>query len=440
VAFVIAALPVAAMVVADSFGHECGHARYAGASGKRRRAYRSRQARRGEFLLWLMLALVIFEEVAPVVAGRDYYDILGVARDADSSSIKRAFRKLAKEHHPDKNKGDKTSERLYVELNTAYEVLSDSSKRQRYDMYGEAGVKDGMQHAESDNDGWGFDLEAMFGGGGRRQQQEEKRGPSIVVPLSVSLEMLYNGGIIEASHKRRIQCSSWSDCESKCAQCGGSGVVVTTRRIGPGFVQQVRHSCPKCSGTGKISNPNCQSCPSGQFEQVEKPLLIDIERGFKDGHHILFEGQSDEIPDHATGHVNFEVDTLPHAAFERRGNDLHYDLTVTLTEALVGIDRAVRQLDGRIVPIRTTAVTEPQQTIRIAGEGMPVFDESGTAGDMVVHVWVQFPKTISKEQKHAIIKLHGAPPPTEIGNGGGAHSGSPASEPDEDRFHAKEEL
>jgi DnaJ-related protein SCJ1 len=387
-----------------------------------------------------MLAIVIFEEVAPVVAGRDYYDILGVARDADEASIKRAFRRLAKEHHPDKNKGDKASEKLYVELNSAYEVLSDSSKRQRYDMYGEAGVKDGMQHAQNDDDGWGFDIEAMFGGGGRRQRQEEKRSPSITVPLAVPLEMLYNGGIIEASHKRRVQCSSWSDCESKCSQCGGSGVVVTTRRIGPGFMQQVRHTCPKCSGTGKISTRNCRSCPSGQFEEIEKPLMIDIERGFKDGHHIVFEGQSDEIPDHATGHVNFEVDTSPHPAFERLGDDLHYHLIVTLTEALVGIDRAVKQLDGRIVPIRTSTVTEPNQTIRIQGEGMPVYDESGTAGDLVVHVWVEFPKSLTEAQKQGVTKLHGARPQTRVGNGGGNYEGTRTSESGKDRSESRDEL
>jgi DnaJ-related protein SCJ1 len=239
------------------------------------------------------------------------------------------------------------------------------------------------------------------------------------VPLSVSLEMLYNGGILEASHKRRTLCSSWSECESRCTQCGGSGMVITTRRIGPGFVQQVRSPCPKCDGTGKISKRKCSVCPKGQFEQVEKTLMIDIERGFAEGHRIAFEGQSDEIPDHVPGDVFFEVDTVEHPVFRRDGHNLHYDLTVTLTEALVGIDRAVRQLDGRVVRIRTDAVTVPKQELVIAGEGMPVTD--GSVGNMIVHVWVQFPEVITDEQKALVFQVHGKPPPTEIGNGGGPY-------------------
>lgn len=367
-------------------------------------------------------------------AGKDYYDLLGVARDADAASIKRAFRKLAKIHHPDKNPGDSTSEKLYVELNHAYEVLSDEGKRSKYDRFGEAGLKGGG--GEEEEDGWGGfgDWGDIFGGGGgrRKRREEEKRSPSYVAPLTLSLELLYGGGIVELTHRRRVICANWGDCESKCTRCGGSGITVTTRKIGPGFVQQVRSHCPKCGGSGKIVSGNCTKCPEGQFEISEKAVMLDVEPGFKDGHHIVLEGASDELPDHTPGNVHFEIDMMPHPAFRREGDDLHYDLTITLTEALVGIDRAVRQLDDRVVRIKNEGVTVPKQELIVPGEGMPTSD--GGAGNLVVHIWVEFPKSLTDEQKQAVFKLHGKVPKTEIGNGGGTYepgSGNLTKESDE---------
>lgn len=288
---------------------------------------------------------------------------------------------------------------MYVELNNAYEVLADESKRQKYDMFG---------------DDEGFDpFGSMFDEFGRRQQRrEERRVADVVVPLSVSLEMLYNGAVLEASHKRRVICTSWSDCEKKCTKCGGRGIVITTRRIGPGFVQQMQTTCPSCGGTGKIGNPNCTTCPKGQFEEVEKMLLIDIEKGMRDGSKITFDGQTDEMPDHQPGNVAFEIDTQGHQRFQRQGNDLHYNLDITLTEALVGVDRVVRQLDGREVEIRTSKVISPKERMTITGEGMPSHD-GGETGDMVVEFWVEFPAVVSEAQKKAAIELLGKPPTRE---------------------------
>lgn len=405
-----------------SCSHRLPSLRTLSARRSRTRAARKSRSRPNNALLYFVLAVIIFEEITQVAAGRDYYDILGVARDADSSTIKRAFRKLAVKYHPDKNPGDKTAEKMYVELNNAYEVLGDNSKRQRYDMYGE----DGLRGAGQDSDDDGFDpFGGMFGNwGGRRRRQEERRVRDVVVPLSVSLEMLYNGGVIEASHKRRVICSEWSDCEKKCTRCGGRGIVIQTRRLGPGFVQQIQTSCPVCGGTGKISNPNCKSCPNGQFEEVEKLLLIDIEKGMTSGQTITFDGHTDEKPDHAAGNVHFEIDTQDHDRFQREGDDLHYLLDITLSEALVGVDRVVRQLDGRKVSIQTDHVISPKERIVIPGEGMPKHDGSGT-GNMVVEFWVEFPKSLTEQQKKATVTLLGKPPSREeTGDGTTPHGGN----------------
>lgn len=303
----------------------------------------------------------------------------------------------------DKNPGDKAAEKMYVELNNAYEVLSDSDKRERYDRFGEDGLRAGGGNG-FDGDDDGFDLFGNMFGRRRERHREERRMADLVIPLAVDLELLYNGGIIEAAHKRRVICSSWSDCEKVCSQCGGSGVVIQTRRLGPGFVQQIQTGCPKCGGLGKIGNPRCTSCPNGQFEEVEKMIMIDIEKGMADNHRITFDGQTDEIPDHQPGNLHFQLVTQEHDRFERAGNDLHYNQVISLREALLGVNRTVSQLDGRTVNIATDAIISPNDQIRIKGEGMPIHDEGGH-GDMVVKFWVEFPKELSATQRDLATKL-----------------------------------
>lgn len=392
-------------------------------ASRRNKAGRRSPSRRSRnnALLYFVLYIFIFEEIVSVATAKDYYDILGVSRDADSSTIKRAFRKLAVKYHPDKNPGDKTAEKMYVELNNAYEVLSDQSKRNRYDMYGEEGLKNAGQSDDDEDDGHDF-FGGMFGGfgGRRRRRQQERRVHDVVIPLSVDLETLYNGGVIEAQHKRRTICNSWSDCESKCPRCQGRGVIIQTRQIGPGFVQQIQTACPACGGKGKIGK-ECNSCPHGQFEEVENQLLIDIERGMTDGNRITFEQQTDEVPDHVSGNVHFEVAAQPHHRFRRIANDLHYSVQISLSEALVGVNRQVMQLDKRMIDIKTDKIISPGEKIVIKGEGMPGHDndhEHGDTGDMIVEFWVKFPENLTEEQKKAVITLHGEVPTLEQTNAG----------------------
>lgn len=364
-------------------------------------------------LLHFMLFVLIFAFILTPVYAKDYYEILGVSRDADASTIKRAFRKLAVKYHPDKNPGDKQAEKLYSEINNAYEILSDEGKRSRYDRFGVDGLKNGGPSDDDDFD----PFENMFGFGNRRRRRQEHRVPDVIIPLSVSLETLYNGAVMDAVHKRRVICSNWSDCEKKCSRCGGSGVVIQTRRLGPGFVQQIQTTCDVCGGRGKIGNPKCTSCPKGQFEETEKPLLIDVEKGMSDGQFVTFEGETDEVPDHVNGDIKFKIISQPHDRFTRSGDNLHYTLRVSLSEALVGVNRQVRQLDGRLVPIKTDRVISPGEEIIIEEEGMPR-EHGDEKGDMIVKFWVDFPTNLTNEQKEAVISLHGAVPTLdETGDG-----------------------
>lgn len=376
----------------------------------------------GILLLYLLLADRV---VTARASSRDLYDVLGVARSADASTIKRAFRKLSIKYHPDKNAGDKAAESAYVEITSAYEVLSNPQKRNVYDRHGHEGLRNnngggrgGGSPFGDDGDEGGF-FENFFGGGGGRRQRREARSPDLVIPLTVSLEAMYNGEVVQASRKRQVICSSWSDCESRCTTCGGSGYTVTTRRIGPGFIQQMRSPCPSCGGSGQIVT-ECSTCPHGQFEQAEQVLLIEIVRGAYDGQRVAFEEMADELPGHATGSLEFELDAAPHPIFRREGDDLHVRMPLSLTEALVGVDRTVTQLDGRSIPIKLSGVTRPLQSHRVAGEGMPRVDGDG-AGDMVVTFWVEFPQRLTDAQRKVVVDTFGPPP--------AAATGTTASEP-----------
>lgn len=367
--------------------------------------------------LWfglLLLYLLLTDRVATARASsRDLYDVLGVARSADASTIKRAFRKLSIKYHPDKNAGDKAAETAYVEITSAYDVLSNPQKRNVYDRHGLEGLRNngggrgGGSPFGDDSDEGGF-FENFFGGGGGRRQRQEARSPDLVIPLTVSLEAMYNGEVVQASRKRQVICSSWSDCESRCTTCGGSGFTVTTRRIGPGFIQQMRSPCPACGGSGQIVT-ECSTCPHGQFEQAEQVLLIEIVRGAYDGQRVAFEEMADELPGHATGSLEFELDAAPHPTFRREGEDLHVRMPLSLAEALVGVDRTVTQLDGRSVAVKLSGVTRPLQTHRVAGEGMPRADSDG-AGDMVVTFWVEFPQRLTDAQRKVVVDTFGPPP------------------------------
>lgn len=271
-------------------------------------------------------------------------------------------------------------------------------------MYGE----DGMNHHDQDMDE-DHPFSHHFGGHQHGRAQEPNRVEDVVIPITVSLESLYNGDVVEIAHKKRVICDSWSDCEKPCSNCRGRGVIIQTRRLGPGFIQQVQTACPVCGGTGKIGTPNCTSCPNGQFEQTQKLLLVDIEKGMKDGQHITFEGETDEVPEHHPGNINFEIDTAKHDRFNRVGSDLHYRLPITLSEALVSVNREVRHLDGRLVPIKTEKIIIPGEQIVIEGEGMPNHGE-GETGDMIVEFWVSFPQVLTEEQKKAVLELHGQLP------------------------------
>merc|ERR1712159_823023 len=259
-----------------------------------------------------------------------FYKILGVEKNATESEIKKAYRKLAMKHHPDKG-GDPDK---FKEMTEAHTVLSDPDKRQHYDRFGADGVEGG-------GGGGGDDLMShLFGGGGRRRNDGRKKGQNVVHQLKVSLEDLYNGTTKKMKMTRKV-----IDQETgvkKCYECNGKGVTVRVIRMGP-MVQQMQQACDACEGQGF----------SYTRKKKTEVLEINIQKGAPDGHKVVFHNKADEIPDGDAGDVVFVLKEQAHELYKRHGADLYAKKKIALVEALCGFTMELPKLDGRTLLIKT---------------------------------------------------------------------------------------
>lgn len=367
-------------------------------------------------VLQILLSVTFLESQYCAEAGKNYYQILGVSRDASSKEIGKAYRELSLKWHPDKNKGDPSAQEKFVEISQAYEVLSDEEKRRIYDQYGEEGLNQQGGGANFRNP---FDIFANFGfggggGGHAHHQREQRRGASVEIPLEVTLADLYNGKTISVAHKKQILCPHCRGSGAKnpddvqtCPVCGGSGTRVFTQQLGPGFITQTQKTCDKCGGKGKVVKSTCPFCQGSKVSVDEDSFTIFVERGMPDGHAIVFEQHNDEAPDTIPGDVIFKIRTVPHKRFQREGNNLHMKLTITLLEALVGFSKNVTHLDGHTVVIARSEVSKPGEVLIIEGEGMPYFNSPHDAGNLFVELNFKMPPSLTEEQKEQCRKTFG---------------------------------
>jgi len=261
------------------------------------------------------------------------YKVLGVEKNATGSEIKKAYRKLAVKHHPDKG-GDPDT---FKEISKAYDILGDEEKRTQYDQFGEEGVGGGQGGDAGDI----FDM--MFnGGGGRRGGRGggQKKGKDEVHPLEVSLEDLYNGKVRKLSVTRQV--IDRSVPVKTCEECDGQGVVIQMIRMGP-MVQQTQSACSSCNGKGVT----CKK------KRVKEVLEVPVQKGAPSGHRVTFQEKSDEHPGVTPGDVIFVLNETPHAVFKRRGADLYVEKTISLVEALCGFEMEVEHLDGRTLIVKS---------------------------------------------------------------------------------------
>jgi molecular chaperone DnaJ len=344
-------------------------------------------------------------------AKRDYYEVLGVPRDADAAGIKDAFRRLAMQYHPDRNKEPGAEER-FKEIAEAYAVLCDAKKRADYDAGGFAGVSPADLFAGVDFDsifrdlglgfGFGEDLFERFFGGARRGP---RRGADIEIEAVVPLERIARGGEETVRYRRIAPCAECGGSGAKrgtrpraCPACGGSGEKSTSRREQGVSIRRVS-TCPVCGGRGSVIDQPCAACAGAGEVAREESLVVKIPAGAEDGLALRVKGKgyASADPRAGAGDLLVVVRTAPDARFERRGADLWRLQEIDAADAVLGGEIRVPALDGAI-SVRVPPGTQPDSQLRLRGKGLPRFGARGR-GDLYVQLAVRLPERLSAEER-----------------------------------------
>ena len=349
---------------------------------------------------------------------RDYYEVMGVPKNASEDEVKKAYRKLAKEYHPDLNPGDKNAEAKFKEVNEAYEVLSDKDKRARYDQFGHAGVDPnfgggaGGSPFQGDFD-FGDIFNSVFGGGfggfGGRQANPNapRRGSDAEAVINVTFEEAAKGCKKTVTYQRVEDCADCHGSGAKagtspaaCSNCGGSGQVRVNQRTPFGVVQTMR-TCDKCKGKGKIIDSPCKSCGGTGKNRRQKTLEINVPAGVADDQLLRVSGQGNSGTNGGpTGDLLLGIHVHPHPIFERKGNDIWCEIPITFTQAALGDEVVVPTLDGD-VSYQVHEGTQPGDIFKLKNKGIENLTGRGR-GDQYVRVTIEVPKNLSKEQKEIL--------------------------------------
>ncbi len=350
---------------------------------------------------------------------RDYYEVLGVDKNADDATIKKAYRTLAKKYHPDMNPGDKEAEAKFKEVNEAYDVLSDPDKKAKYDQYGHAAFDPsagGGAGFGGFGDFGGFDINdifsSFFGGasGGSTRRNGPVRGDDITVRLTISFEESVFGCKKEVSYNKIQKCADCSgtgaakgSSPKTCSACGGSGQVRVQQRT-PFGIMQTQKTCDACHGTGKIIENKCPNCRGTGFVRVPKKLEVNIPAGIDDGQQLSLRYQgSDGMNGGNAGDLNIIISVRPHSVFERDGDDLYCEVPITYAEATLGAEIEIPTLEGSM----KYTIPEGTQTgtvFTLRNKGVTRVN-SKVRGNLYITVVVEVPKNLTSEQKNLLEKF-----------------------------------
>ncbi len=353
---------------------------------------------------------------------RDFYEVLGVEKTASDDEIKRAYRKMAKQYHPDVNPGDAEAEAKFKEVNEAYEVLSDSDKRSRYDAYGHAGVDPnfgaggygGYDGGFGDFGDLGSIFESFFGGfgGGSTRRTGPQRGESVRVRVTLSFEEAAFGcektieiGRVEACKTCGGSGAAPGTTAETCPRCGGTGQVRAQRRT-PLGVMTTSEVCPECGGSGKKIASPCPDCQGSGVQRVRKSIKVKIPAGIDDGQTLSVRGEGHAGANGGpSGDLLVTVSVRPHPIFERDGTSVHIELPISFAQAALGAELEVPTIDGK-VKWTLPEGTQTGSTFRLKGKGIPRINSSGR-GDEFVHVVVETPKNLTQKQKELLREFEG---------------------------------
>ena len=353
---------------------------------------------------------------------RDYYEVLGVEKNASEGEIKKAYRKLAMKYHPDQNPGDKAAEEKFKEINEAYEVLSDADKKARYDQFGFAGVDPNFAASQGGGFGGGFggfdgfDLGSIFGdffggGGGSSQRRNgPARGQNLGVEISITFEEAAFGCEKEITIGRVEPCSTCGGTGCKpgtqpetCSRCGGRGTIRTQQNF-MGMTMQSESPCPTCGGKGKLIKEPCTVCKGKGKVRRNKTLKVQVPAGIDHGQSFRLRGEGNSGTNGGpSGDVIVTVSVKPHPLFQRDGANVLCEMPITFTQAALGAEIEVPTLDGKVrytIPEGTQTGT----TFRLKGKGIPYVGYKNR-GDQYVTVVVETPTKLTQAQKDLLKKF-----------------------------------
>ncbi|HCY58535.1 MAG TPA: molecular chaperone DnaJ [Opitutae bacterium] len=355
---------------------------------------------------------------------KDFYDVLGVSKDASESDIKKAYRKLAIKYHPDKNSGDQDAEEKFKEVSAAFEVLKDAEKRRKYDQFGHDAFRGGSSSAQGvdpfdlfrdvfggggsgGGGGFGSIFEDFFGGGQQSGTESGKRGSDLRASINITLEQAASGIEKEIKYHHHVECDSCdgsgsADGSNKvmCSTCGGIGQVASNQ----GFIS-IRRTCPTCNGSGvTIANP-CTKCRGEGRMRISDSLKVDIPAGVDDGNRLCSRGRGDAgIFGGPSGDLYVDINVKQHKTFERDGDDLFHELNIPFTLAVLGGTVNVPTLEKK-VSLKIPAGTQSNKTFRIKDKGMPNLRAKNRFGDLYVKITIHVPSKLTADQRSKLVEF-----------------------------------
>jgi molecular chaperone DnaJ len=350
------------------------------------------------------------------MAKRDYYDVLGVSKSANSGELKSAYRKLAVKYHPDKNPGDKTAEDKFKEASEAYGILSDQEKKQNYDNFGHAAFEGGGRQNSGFGGFGGADFSDIFedffgdfggGGGARGRRNSNNRGSDLRYDLSITLEECYEGKKQDIKFSTTEKCNTCKGNGSqpgstpdRCSTCGGNGKV----RSNQGFFT-VQQTCPQCAGSGEEITDPCNNCNGRGNKQASKKISVTIPKGVDDGTRIRLAGKGEAGTKGGTsGDLYLFINVHSHDLFKRSDENLFFEFPISIADAALGTTIEIPTIDGGKAKIKIPDGTQNGKQFRLKGKGMPYMRGSGN-GDLYVQINTEVPISLNKAQKELLEKF-----------------------------------